>query len=243
MVQSGKLAKYPLAIVTKLIDTFGDGLGGGYGIGCQFKTMLNNSPLGHHAHSLHYTSLLDHLARYVPGLGLEDLERCECTFSKSNALVPMTHYTSTFHRQQAIASYFEYNDEYEVYTNLSDFLYNNYKQALNIIGDSHITFPKLMHDLNITHESIFEDWLMEEKTYLQGLHTEPEDKTLQMEYWQKLINLSASSNNTSANSPSATSHSIDAPEAKEDFEEEEDVSNVEEASKVFDKVLHIATDS
>ncbi|KAG1730167.1 hypothetical protein EDD22DRAFT_1011782 [Suillus occidentalis] len=203
MVQSGELAKYPLAVVSKLLDTFGDGLGGGYDIGCQFRTTLNNSPLGPRARSLHYTSLvgafhghahrrlcqLDHLARYVPGLGLEDLETCERTFSKSNALAPTTRYTSIFHRQQAIASYFEYNDEYEVYANLSDFLYNNYKQALDIISDSHVTLPKLMHDLNLTHESIFEDWLTEEKTYLQGLRTEPEDETLQMEYFQRLINL------------------------------------------------------
>lgn len=74
----------------------------------------------------------------------------------------------------------------------ANFLYNNYKQALNIISDSHVTLPKLMHDLNLTDESIFEDWLTEEKTYLQGLRTEPEDETLQMEYWQRLINLGSS---------------------------------------------------
>ncbi|KAG1726327.1 hypothetical protein EDD22DRAFT_789520, partial [Suillus occidentalis] len=134
------------------------------------------------------------------GLGLEDLETCERTFSKSNALAPTTRYTSIFHRQQAIASYFEYNDEYEVYANLSDFLYNNYKQALDIISDSRVTLPKLMHDLNVTHESIFEDWLTEEKTYLQGLRTEPEDETLQMEYFQRLINLGASKDELDASS-------------------------------------------
>ncbi|KAG2038018.1 hypothetical protein BDR03DRAFT_981835 [Suillus americanus] len=144
---------------------------------------------GPRAHSLHYTSLvgafhghahcrlcqLNHLARYVPGLGLGDLETCERTFSKSNSLATTMHYTSIFHHQQAIASYFEYNNDYKVYANLSDFLYNNYKQALNIIADSRITLPKLMQDLDITHESIFEDWLTEEKTYLQSLCTEPED--------------------------------------------------------------------
>ncbi|KAG1902578.1 uncharacterized protein F5891DRAFT_1127555 [Suillus fuscotomentosus] len=200
MVQSGELAKYPLAVVAKLMDVFGDGLGGGYDIGCQFKTTLNNSPLGPRARSLHYTSLLNHLARYIPGLGLEDLEMCECTFSKSNSLAPTTHYSSIFHRQQAITSYFKYNDDYEVYANLSDFFYNNYKQALNIIADSCITLPKLMHNLNITHESIFEDWLTEEKTYLQSLRTKPEHEMLQMEYWQKLVNLVASKEDLDATS-------------------------------------------
>ncbi|KAG2139151.1 uncharacterized protein EDB93DRAFT_1253076 [Suillus bovinus] len=189
---SGELAKYPLVIVAKLMDIFGNGLGGGYDIGCQFKTTLNNSPLGPCVHSLHYMSLLDHLARYVPVLGLEDLEMCEHTFSKSNSLAPTTCYSSIFHCQQAIISYFEYNNDYEVYANLSNFLYNNYKQALNIIANSRITLPKSMQDLDITQESIFEDWLMKEKTYLQSPHTEPEHETLQMEYWQKLVNLGAS---------------------------------------------------
>jgi len=61
MVQSGELyvsfvllflllmhaysAKYPLACVEKLLDAFGDDIGGGFDIGCKFKTTLNNSPL------------------------------------------------------------------------------------------------------------------------------------------------------------------------------------------------------
>ncbi|KAG1906113.1 uncharacterized protein F5891DRAFT_1125597 [Suillus fuscotomentosus] len=167
MVQSGEFAKYPLAVIAKLMDVFGDGLGSGYDIGCQFKTTLNNSPLGPHAR-----------------LGLEDLEMCERTFSKSNSLAPTTCYSSIFHRQQAITSYFEYNDDYEVYANLSDFLYNNYKQTLNIIADSRITLPKLMHNLNITHD----------------LRPKPEHETLQMEYWQKLVNLVASKEDLDATS-------------------------------------------
>ncbi|KAG2336445.1 hypothetical protein BDR05DRAFT_978790 [Suillus weaverae] len=198
MVQSGELAKYLLAVVLKLLDTFSSNLGGGYDIGCQFKTTLANSSLGSHARSLNYTLLvgafhrhahkwlcqLDHLAMYVPGLGLEDLETCEHTFSKSNALASTMCYASIFHHQQGITCYFEHNDDYEVYANLY-FLYHNYKQALDIICDSRITLPKLMQDIN---------WLKEEKVYLQGLCTEPELKTLQMEYWQKLVNLSTSKN-------------------------------------------------
>ncbi|KAG1724205.1 uncharacterized protein EDB91DRAFT_1239991 [Suillus paluster] len=208
MVQSRELAKYPLAVVLKLLDTFGSDLGGGYDIGCQFKTTLDNSSLGTRARSLNYTSLvgafhgyahkwlcqLNHLAMYVSGLGLEDLETCERTFSKSNALASTMHYASIFHHQQGITNYFEHNDDYEMYANLSNFLYHNYKQALNIICDSQITLPKLMQDINVTEESTFNEWLKEEKVYLQGLCTEPELKTLQMEYWQKLVNLSASKN-------------------------------------------------
>jgi hypothetical protein len=49
-----------------------------------------------------------------------------------------------------------------------------------------------MLDLGITDESVFETWLDEERAYLQGLQKEPEEETLQMEYWQKLVDLRAS---------------------------------------------------
>ncbi|KAG2058529.1 hypothetical protein BDR06DRAFT_980379 [Suillus hirtellus] len=141
MVQSGELAKYPLAVIAN-----------GYDIGCQFKTTLDNSSLGPLTDLLQYTCLvgafhghahrclcqLFSLIMYIKGLGLEDLE-------------------TVFHQQQAIDCYFEHNDNFEVYT-------------------------------NICKQEHFEHWLEEEKTYLQGLMQEPEDETLQMEYWQKLVN-------------------------------------------------------
>ncbi|KAG1848953.1 hypothetical protein DFJ58DRAFT_717000 [Suillus subalutaceus] len=198
MVQSGEQAKYPLAVVSKLLDAFGTDLGGGYDIGCRFKTTLSRSVLGQRARELNHTSLvgafhghahqrlcqLDHLATYVDGLGLEDLEGCERTFSKSNALASSVRYASVFHRHQAIAHYFEHNDDYEVYANLSTFLYNNYKQALHIISDGTNSLPKLMRELGVEDESVFDTWLAEERAYLTS--------TIQMEYWQKLVNLSGS---------------------------------------------------
>ena len=111
---------------------FGKDLGGGYDIGCQFKTTLDHSHLGALARSLNHTCLvgafhghahrrlcqLDHLTTYTKGLGLEDLETCERTFSKSNALASTIRYASAFHRKQAISGYFQHNDDFEVYANL-----------------------------------------------------------------------------------------------------------------------------
>jgi len=127
-------AKYPLACVAKLLDAFGEDLGGGFDIGCKFKTTLAKSPLGRRASELRHTCLvgafhghahnrlcqLQHLAVYVKGLGLEDLEGCERAFSKSNALAAALRYASIFHRKQAIAAYFSHNDTFEVYQNLSN---------------------------------------------------------------------------------------------------------------------------
>ena len=46
-----------------------------------------------------------------------------------------------------------------------------------------------MGELGIYDGSTFEQWLMEEETYLQSLTREPVEETLQMEYVKKLVEL------------------------------------------------------
>ncbi|KAI6150233.1 hypothetical protein EDD17DRAFT_1513586 [Pisolithus thermaeus] len=160
IVQSGEQAKYPLAVVSKLLDMFGDNLAGSYDIG----------------------------SRYVDGLGLEDLEGCECTFSKTNGLALAVHY----------ARYIAHNDEYEVYQNLicshtpATMILNNYKQAIHIVQEGKSTLLCLMDEIGITNASVFSVWLLEEKEYLAAHSHEPKEETLQMEYWKKLMNLDTS---------------------------------------------------
>ncbi|KAI6012001.1 hypothetical protein BKA83DRAFT_4466554 [Pisolithus microcarpus] len=206
IVQSGEQAKYPLAVVSKLLDLFGDNLAGGYDIGCKFGTTLNRSMVGPWAQALNYTSLipafqgythqrlcqLHFLSRYVDGLGLEDLEGCERMFSKTNGLASAVHYASSFHCCQAIAGYVAHNDEYEVYQNLTTMILNNYKQAVRIIQEGKSALLRLMDEIGITDASVFSAWLLEEKEYLTACSHEPKEETLQMEYWQKLVNLDAS---------------------------------------------------
>ena len=72
------------------------------------------------------------------------------------------------------------------------FLWNNYKQALDLIKDTPKLLVRTMQDLGISNESVFEVWLEEERVYLRGLKTEPAEETLQMEYYQRLVNLWAS---------------------------------------------------
>lgn len=47
-------------------------------------------------------------------------------------------------------------------TILGTFLYNNYKQALRIIADGQESLPRLMRELGIEDESVFDTWLAEE---------------------------------------------------------------------------------
>ena len=49
-----------------------------------------------------------------------------------------------------------------------------------------------MTNLNISDTWVFEEWRQEEKAYLEGLQKEPITETLEMEYYQKLVNLRVS---------------------------------------------------
>ncbi|KAI6146362.1 hypothetical protein BKA82DRAFT_125503 [Pisolithus tinctorius] len=137
-----------------------------------------------HSHAHNRLCQLDNPTAYVKGLRLKDLKGCERAFSKSNALAPSTQYTSIFHRRQAIACYFEHNDELKVYANLTKFLLNNYKQALDLLSNGCVTLKWLMHELGVSDPATFKLWLDKEHEYLRSLLCKPVEETLQMEYWQ-----------------------------------------------------------
>jgi Kyakuja-Dileera-Zisupton transposase len=170
-----------------------------------FKCLVD----GFHGHAHRRLCQLSHLTTYQRGLGLEDLGVCERAFSRSNANAGVVRHMSVFHRMQAIVHYFQYTDDMETYHNLSKpvlhrelllcslsllatFLLNNYKQALGILENSPKILARIMIDMGISSVDVFDNWLDEEKEYLLGLKTEPEAETLQMEYYQKLINFCAS---------------------------------------------------
>ncbi|KAJ7301725.1 hypothetical protein DFH08DRAFT_919067 [Mycena albidolilacea] len=190
MVQSRELAKYPLAIVNALLDTCGADLGIGYDIGCGHSTTIWHSPLGpkaaqlnlkmlvgaFHGHAHNRKCQLDYLATYVLGLGLEDLEGAERLFSRSNGLSRST-----------IQTYFAHLDTFETYANLSTFLVNNYKQAIEIL-DTEESLKYAMEQAGVT-EDMLKSRIQEEKAYLNTLLKEPQEETDQMEYYQLLVNL------------------------------------------------------
>ncbi|THU78591.1 hypothetical protein K435DRAFT_824088 [Dendrothele bispora CBS 962.96] len=194
MVRSGEQAKYALAVANLLMDTLGKDLAAGYDIGCGFEVTISKSTIGTKAKEMCYTSLVgtfhghahcrlcqvDHLGTYVEGNGLEDSEGCERFFSKSNALASSVRYCSLCCA--------EHIDDFETYANLTNFLHNNYVQALEICGD----YKNLLNDmklLGIPNEGLFKEWLAEEREYLKGLKQEPEEETVQMEYYQVLVEL------------------------------------------------------
>ncbi|KAI6111374.1 hypothetical protein F5141DRAFT_1188445 [Pisolithus sp. B1] len=65
MVQSGEHAKYPLAVVSKLMTAFGDGLGGS-ALGSQVHVLNHTCLVGaFHGHAHHCLCQLSHLTLYV----------------------------------------------------------------------------------------------------------------------------------------------------------------------------------
>ena len=123
-------AKYPLAVINRLIDIFGQDQLTGYDIGCGFDKTANSGALtgpqvckaGHsfvcgsfHGHAHHCLYQLDWHPLYHEGCGLEDFEGCERAFYESNALARKTRYGSKFHHQQAIVQHFQHwnSDKHE----------------------------------------------------------------------------------------------------------------------------------
>ncbi|KAJ7707096.1 hypothetical protein B0H16DRAFT_1668077 [Mycena metata] len=120
------------AITAHLICVLGK-LGLGYDIGCKFAEMVCMHPAlaklaadndfkalvgAFHGHAHNRRCQLCNLTTYVHGVGLEDLEGCEKSFSKSNALAATTQYATVFHRQQAITSYLRHADTADAYQGL-----------------------------------------------------------------------------------------------------------------------------
>ncbi|KAF7367673.1 hypothetical protein MSAN_00831000 [Mycena sanguinolenta] len=202
MVKSGELAKYGFAITAHLLRVLGE-LGAGYDIGCKFGKMVRMHPAlsslaadnnfkalvgAFHGHAHNRLCQLKNLSTYVKGMGLEDLEECESFFSRSNALASTTRYATAFHRQQAIVTYLKHVDAADAYQGLSLLLAGKYRRALKIKATEPL-LREMMANLGVESRSVFELWLEEEKKYLESLTKEPAHETLQMEYYQKLVNL------------------------------------------------------
>lgn len=161
-------SKYPLAVVEALLEAFGMRTGGGYDIGCKFRTTLDLSELGPLARQLDYKSLvgsfhahahnrlcqLAHLATYVKGMGLEDLEGCERFFSKSNAFASSLRYASVFHRQQKIVEFMKHTDAFETSRNLSMSCFASYPPPAEVTQAS-FSSTTTTRPLRLSRESAF----------------------------------------------------------------------------------------
>ncbi|KAI0040617.1 hypothetical protein FA95DRAFT_1502561 [Auriscalpium vulgare] len=190
MIKSGELAKYPLAVVDKLMEVYGADIACGYDIGCVFSKTLATSSLGpraaaerfrfvvgsFHGHAHNRGCQLHWHPRYVKGMGQANFEGCERVFGASNALAANSRNATKFHRHQDIEQHFAFWDE-DKYANLSRYLVNHYRAALAITTGYPDRIRARQEELGIGDEA-FAQYIEAEKAYLAGLQAEPPAETL-----------------------------------------------------------------
>ncbi|KAK7016037.1 hypothetical protein R3P38DRAFT_3321519 [Favolaschia claudopus] len=198
MIRSGELMKYPLALVKWLLDKYGADIGLGYDIMCAFFKTLMRSSLGpqvtamrmrgvvpaFHGHAHNRACQIGWHPMYVEGVGLEDFEECERTFSKSNHLAASTRLATPFHRQQQIDEHFHFHD-LDKHASSGNFIYQNYRQALEKITFNAAQLSLLEQSLGTT-ASDYEKYHAAEVKYFASLRQEPEEVQRTIDYMERL---------------------------------------------------------
>ncbi|KAG2157044.1 hypothetical protein DEU56DRAFT_867153 [Suillus clintonianus] len=160
MVRSGELAKYPLAIMSNVIDVLGERTLGAYDIGCRFQSTIRASRLGDaferqkcrmcvdafHGYAHNYLCQTKNHPNGIVGAGIEDFGTIEHFFSASNTIAPIIRYASSYHRHVFLDLFFKQWDE-DKYLNLGTMIYNNYKQALDIVLTESIALDEAKQSL------------------------------------------------------------------------------------------------
>ncbi|KAL5480620.1 hypothetical protein ACEPAI_1891 [Sanghuangporus weigelae] len=203
MVRSGELAKYPLALVNELINTFGKDIMTGYDIACGFSATVHDSRLlGPKSRSADFSLCVNAFHRHVhcrkcqlrwhplyqKGVGLEDFEGWERIFSELNRVAMCTRHASSYHRQQAIMHHFKRWNR-DRFLDLSSFMYSNYCQALDNIATLTPKLERIKRQLNISLNETFKRWHEEERAYLSLVSQVPESNVLAGEYVKTLKSL------------------------------------------------------
>ncbi|KAF9470952.1 hypothetical protein BDN70DRAFT_909448 [Pholiota conissans] len=187
MIRSGELMKYPIALTNALLNRYGKDIGLGYDIMCAFMKTLDNSTLkgrvgemnlqgivpAFHGHAHNRLCQVHWHPLYKEGVGLEDLEVCERTFHKSNELASGTRLATPFHRMQEIEEHWNFID-IDKHAASANFIYQNYRQALEKIQNDGEVLASLSVRLNTTNAD-YEHYLDEERQYLKALQVEPEN--------------------------------------------------------------------
>jgi hypothetical protein len=194
-------AKYPLA-VTKAVEASSPGPNlQGYDIGCAFEGTLRRAkvfekirkdPCSHtlpvlHGYGHNRLCQLGYQSIYHKGSGLSDFEQCERFFSACNSVAGLTRHATPFHRHQYLEMHFQQSAQDRI-KNLGKFIYDHYRQALDIINHS---LPKLKQasDARGYTDETYWGWTQEERDYLQRLKHEPPEDTLHCLYAESLERL------------------------------------------------------
>lgn len=188
-------------MVAKALEIFPPGFMLGYDIGCTFAGTIRRSSLGEefekqqcrcgpnkfHGYTHSYLCQVTHHPNVIEGMGLEDLETLERIFSASNALASVTRYANRYRRRMLIHVFFRQWDN-EKYENLGLMLYNNYRQALQIIQVEGRIYEDALLQTGF-QKSDLDQWSQEEASYVASLGQESDYDTQAVAYVELLQEL------------------------------------------------------
>ncbi|KZT50692.1 hypothetical protein CALCODRAFT_422850, partial [Calocera cornea HHB12733] len=188
MVKSGELAKYPISCLRKLLQVYGSDLALGYDIGCAHSGTVSRSQIGSlaqsqklrfyvgafHGYAHNRRCQLGFHPRFLTTAGLEDFETNERLFSKQNLTAHLFRHSSTYHRHLTLDFFWTRWDE-DRRASLADWLYDKYRQALEIVRSTAPEVERIQSDHTISDDD-FLGFLEEEKSYLHRLQHEPESE-------------------------------------------------------------------
>lgn len=174
---------------------------GGYDVGCSFSGTVERSSLGSrfatqksrlcvnafHGYSHDYACQVKNHPTFIRGMGLEDLETMERIFSASNQLASVIRYATAYRRRVLIDQFFQQWDT-EKYLNLGKMLYDNFRQARELIDELEIVVAEAMKSLNISQANL-DQYTAEERVYLATLGKESPEDLHEIAYVEKLQEL------------------------------------------------------
>ncbi|KAL0058192.1 hypothetical protein AAF712_015142 [Marasmius tenuissimus] len=199
---SGELMKYPLVVVQALLEQYRKDIGLGYDIMCAFlKTLLRSPQLrekviacrlrgvvpSFHGHAHNRKCQVSWHPMYIDGVGLEDFEECERTFSESNHLAATTRLATEFHCHQSLMEHFDFHDVDKHMTS-GNFIYQNYCQAVERITTDSPLFLELCEQYGISEDDR-ERFLREETEHFTREYTESPEVTARLNYVELLQKL------------------------------------------------------
>ncbi|EPT04892.1 hypothetical protein FOMPIDRAFT_1045565 [Fomitopsis schrenkii] len=151
------------------------------------KTSLAGMVPAFHGHGHNCGCQMHWHPMYMEGVSKEDFEGCEQCFSNTNGLASGTRLATPFHWCQVIEEHFKFLDE-QKHSELGNFIFNNYWQALGIISKSLAVLAVLCSQLSIATMDL-EHYLEEEQEYHQTQKPEPPKAAQEIEYMDILKRL------------------------------------------------------
>ncbi|KAG6370043.1 hypothetical protein JVT61DRAFT_12564 [Boletus reticuloceps] len=178
MVQSGELAKYPLAIIDRLLTVYGPDGGLAYDIGCAFATTLANSVLGPRARALNLHLMVGAFHGHAHN------RQCQLKWHP----IPRTrshevHGTPTLSIDIKLLSNILHSGTWT-----STFLRNHYREALKAVQTLEAELSVIKNELNLTDDD-FRQFYEAEKRYFAELKEPPHEEYLKIRYVEMLNEL------------------------------------------------------